>query len=822
MNDPRLFPGAASMLGRLLPEETGYERSGFGASMAAGFAAEAANDLADRNRLLRDAYQPLVEELNRQPGVRLGNPYDMGGDAQVDPAAQERVLGEVWRELEKRRAQMPGVPRSREDLEGSVLDSMRASQRLAEDLEGRAGVAGTIGSFVGRAGGAMADPTNQLSMLLGAPAGSGAARIIVTEALLGAASNVATRPQRGALAETLGVEMPPIGEEALLGAAFGAAGGGAVAGGQALARLSGRQIGRLFDRQVAQPTPEQRAAREALERAEDIADSSPLIDTPRGRAEHVERLSAAIDALDRGTAAAVPDRPLNPAIAPDSLDGVVHRFRPDELQVDAETFQFKAGGDAEGVSDRLAGIDAWDQAKAGQVLVWERADGSRFIADGHQRLGLARRQAEPPPLYGLLFREADGWDAETLRVVAAMKNIAEGTGTALDAAKVLRVAPERMAELPPRSELVRQAQGLVKLSDPAFGMVVNELVPARYAALVGELVPAEAQPSVLGLLARAEPANATQAEAMVRQALMAGVTREKQVGLFGEEEVVASLYAERARVLDRSLKDLRKDRAVFATLAGESGRIEGEGNVLATDANAVRKAADDRALALLQRLAHSVGPVSDALNAAAREYRDTGELGRAAARVAEAVRRAAADGDVARLQAGRGERALGLADEDAAAVADQGAADEVARFDEPGGKGQAGKGQVEQIRDLLEELFPEASAARATEPGAEGLPQHVLPGTERSAHQAMAARDSEGGARPRVPQQVMDGGLFGRAEPGQPSLLDAGLDTIPVGEVVDEDGTLRAVTMTREELQASIDADSEFAAALETICRVAP
>ncbi len=1057
MNDPRLFPGAGSALGRLQPADTAFVRSGFVESTAAGFAAEAANDLADQHRLLRDAYQPLVNELG------LANPYDMGGDAQVVPERQEMAIGEVWRQADLRRGEIAGIPRSREELEKGVLDSMRASQRLAEELEGRAGVAGTIGSFLGRAGGALADPANQLSMLLGAPARAGLARLVLTEAVVGAASNVATRPQRSALADELGVEMPSFAEEALLGAAFGGGFAGALRGGQALAGLTGRQLARLFDGQVPRPTPEQRAAREALQRAEDIADASPLADTAGGRAEHLDRLSRAVEAVERLQAPAMPDRPLRPAMAPAGPGGFIHGFDPDELSIDARTFQFKGGGDAEGVSDRLQGVTKWDEAKAGQILVWESADGRRFVADGHQRVGLAKRLAgrgdsgDRPKLYGLLYREADGYSASDVRVIAAMKNIAEGTGTAVDAAKVLREAPERVAELPPRSELVRQAKGLSRLSDTAFGMVANDVVPARYAAMVGDLVPTELQPAILDLLARADPANVTQAEAMVRQALAAGTARETQLGLFGEEEIVRSLYTERARVLDRVLKDLRKDRRVFAVLAGEGGRIEQAGNVLAAETNAARKVTDERAIELLQKLANSVGPIADALNAAARAYSETGRLGDAAAAVGDAVRRAAADADRDWLSPGGSERALGPGDADAPPPGSAAAADEVARFDAP-----AGEGQLEQVADLAAELLAPQPARPAPDPAEAALRLDEAKGRQpfddvagayelaeanqtrlgaaveaiagklgvkfknpgikaratseekmarkgyRSARhltdivrggfivrtaaeadgivaelgrqldvidegwsrtkdgyvdrkvmvvfpdgmigevqifeQSMLAAKSGGGhrlytesrslspddprrgeleqqqrelysaalakadssigglfpaaasaganmrsntagstsypdsptstqstsvqlssqdqsaprstaqarspsrtagrpsqltssmsgspasdmgvgadaAKPQVPQQAMDAGLFGRAEPEQASLVDPDLDTVPIGEQVAEDGSVSAASMTRDEMAQLIEADAEFAQTLEAICRVAP
>jgi len=156
--------------------------------------------------------------------------------------------------------------------------------------------------------------------------------------------------------------------------------------------------------------------------------------------------------------------------------------------------------------------------------VYQYADGGQFIADGHQRLGLARRIKKQDPsqdvrLYGHMLREVDGITPEMARVAAAMKNVAEGTGTAIDAAKVLRVAPERAGELPPRSALVRQAQDLTFLDDDAFGAVINGLVPANYAAAIGRLIPDNPglQKDAMSILAKTDPANEFQAEAIVRQ-----------------------------------------------------------------------------------------------------------------------------------------------------------------------------------------------------------------------------------------------------------------------------------------------------------------
>ncbi|WP_163616728.1 DUF1015 domain-containing protein, partial [Klebsiella pneumoniae] len=70
---------------------------------------------------------------------------------------------------------------------------------------------------------------------------------------------------------------------------------------------------------------------------------------------------------------------------------------------------YKGGGDIEGVTDRLRSVSQWDPLASGKVLVFEATDGTRYVADGHQRLGLAKRLAAENPearvnLDGFLMR----------------------------------------------------------------------------------------------------------------------------------------------------------------------------------------------------------------------------------------------------------------------------------------------------------------------------------------------------------------------------------------------------------------------------------
>ncbi|MEL6289531.1 MAG: hypothetical protein AAFQ35_12235, partial [Pseudomonadota bacterium] len=241
-------------------------------------------------------------------------------------------------------------------------------------------------------------------------------------------------------------------------------------------------------------------------------------------------------------------------------------FDPTTIGTDADAFQFKGGGDSAGVTERLQGVTRWDPMASGNVVLFERADGTRVIADGHQRLGLARRIARDDPdqsvrLDGYLFREVDGWTPSDVRVVAAKKNLQEGSGDAIDAARVIREAPDVLdASVPVSSEQMRQARQLARLSDEAFGMVVGGVVPANHAAALGEAqVAPHRHVGILSELAQVGPSNVREARLLVAELAQMPANAETQMTLLGAETTVRPLLRERVKVLDAAMQRLRAD-----------------------------------------------------------------------------------------------------------------------------------------------------------------------------------------------------------------------------------------------------------------------
>lgn len=309
------------------------------------------------------------------------------------------------------------------------------------------------------------------------------------------------------------------------------------------------------------------------------------------------------------------------------------------IGTDATTMQYKGGGDASGVTDRLQGVKQWDPMASGKTVLYQREDGSVVVADGHQRLGLAKRlsgggaSGAPIKLDGYLLKASDGWTPQEARAIAAKKNIMEGSGDALDTARVLRESPEIWDDsLPVTDGKLKQARGLADLSDPAWGMALNGLVPPNYAALVGRAMPDKSKHiAVMGDLAKFKPANENEARLMIADANAAGFATEVQQSLFGMEEATRSLVRERGQVYSAALDILRTDRKVFATLDREAARIEAEGNVLVAS-NASRADRAGQLGQMLETLATRSGPVSAALNRAAAEVADKSATPKQAAR----------------------------------------------------------------------------------------------------------------------------------------------------------------------------------------------
>src|SRR5205085_1114674 len=81
---------------------------------------------------------------------------------------------------------------------------------------------------------------------------------------------------------------------------------------------------------------------------------------------------------------------------PSELKTPVVMVDPAKIKTDAATYQYRAGGDGNGVTKRgRYQSERWDAILHGDpLLLHERTDGTLFVADGHHRLDLAKRLNE--------------------------------------------------------------------------------------------------------------------------------------------------------------------------------------------------------------------------------------------------------------------------------------------------------------------------------------------------------------------------------------------------------------------------------------------
>lgn len=532
-------------------------------------------------------------------------------------------------------------------------------------------------------------------------------------------------------------------------------------------------------------TPEAAEAKAAVEATVAPADQGSAAAAYDHARDAVEIPAAALETFDEKTTVKTTDR------APAGI----YVFDATTLNTDALRFQYKEGGDEFGVTNALRDIRKWDPAKANQLIVWQAEDGKLFVVDGHQRSGLARRLIaqgfeDKITIPGLLYREVDGVSPEYVRAAAAGKNIAEGSGTAVDGAKVLRSHPELLdGSIGLGKDVARQAFSLAKLSDDAFRMVVNDVVPANQAAHVGTLIPNDParQMAAMNALARFEPANEQQAAILVQRVKDAELAKAEagaQGSMFADLEAVDSTAGEEMKIVDRAIKTLKQDTTLFGRVVAHAARIEETGShIERSSAQTVRDEAKTFGKVLASE-AYARGPIRDTLTAAAREVKNGKRtLEQAVRDVVEAVR-------------SESEKVLSARPDDRAG-AGAGASGEGRTVPSEAGRGEPGPAVQGQ----------EAARGLKTEPGAEGLPQTLIPGVEPVTDKErldLAARKPLQGGDAAPPA----GGLFDTGAREQADLLfrkkGATPASVPPGAQPPQAGTAAAAAPTTpvESLQA--------------------
>jgi hypothetical protein len=338
----------------------------------------------------------------------------------------------------------------------------------------------------------------------------------------------------------------------------------------------------------------------------------------RAAKEAVERIRAQAPEVEDGSP------------PPDPRPGKVYNVSTEALRMDPTRFQYKVSNvGSEGVTDEFKKVKTWNPDFAGVVSVWkDPAGGDTFVVNGHHRRELAGRLG----VKDMAVRYVTAKDAREARAIGALINIAEGRGTAVDAAKFMRdaqVSPEKLEGLGVslKGRVAADAASLTRLSDRQFDRLARGILDEGTALAVARHLPDHnLQDQLFSLIDKREEAGKDISprviEEMAREMASTPTTTKTEASLFGDIESEESLFVPRAEVKAYVRAELAKEFNDFAAVASKrrAERVAGAGNVLDTEKNKALADEAEAGKAVFDTLVNSRGKISDAVNLAAAEY----------------------------------------------------------------------------------------------------------------------------------------------------------------------------------------------------------
>lgn len=326
-----------------------------------------------------------------------------------------------------------------------------------------------------------------------------------------------------------------------------------------------------------------------------------------------------------GAAAAMAKREDGTPHAPKVED--VHTVPTDSLHVDPERFQYKVSGiGKDGVGQELKGTKTWNPELGGTLLVWrDPQDGKDYVVNGHHRRELAGRVGQK----SMNVRYIQAEDARIARAKGALANIAEGRGTAIDAAKYMRDTGSSPADLQAAGvsltgRIAADATTLTKLNPSAFQRLAEGRLNESIAVAVAKhLDDPKLQEALFKKLDQREEDGkewtTRQIETAARKMANAGKVVEKGEDLFGMFEDEKSTFEQEVEIEEFVSRMLAQQVNDFAAVANQkrAGRVADAGNVLAVDENQRRREQAEQVAEVFHKQAGLKGPIAEAVKASA-------------------------------------------------------------------------------------------------------------------------------------------------------------------------------------------------------------
>ena len=311
--------------------------------------------------------------------------------------------------------------------------------------------------------------------------------------------------------------------------------------------------------------------------------------------------------------------------------GKVGEIKVSDLKVAPHKFQYKLSTDAEGVGSLLKETKVFNPDLAGVISVWrDPADGQTYVVNGHHRYELAKRTNQPT----VTVRHIVAPTVQAARAIGALQNIAEGRGTAIDAAKFFHdsgLTPEQLKEkgISLGEKTASDGLAMSRLDPAILAKVINGDLRQGLAVAIGEGTadPAQ-QAAILKQIDRMERKGQKVSDSRVREFIRLANQTEKRVeetaSLFGTEQVERSLLWEKSAVSEYIQDQLRKDKKLFGFVAkgDRASELERGGNKIDVEKSKEISTGAAQAEEVYNKLSSRGGPIASILDEAARKLAD--------------------------------------------------------------------------------------------------------------------------------------------------------------------------------------------------------
>jgi len=315
-------------------------------------------------------------------------------------------------------------------------------------------------------------------------------------------------------------------------------------------------------------------------------------------------------------------------ILPNRLKGDVTLRPTNSIIARPREFQYKENVNAKGeqIGHSLSGIDKWNPNMEGVLDVYsDPVTGEVAVVNGHNRRALAERLGVP----SLMTKEVDATTIPGARAEGALANIAQGAGTAFDAAKFIRESkiedPAQLsaAGIPTDRGFGKQGLALSKLPSNIFQDAVNnthEIDLGRFVDLGASGLDEPGMRSAYKYLVNKPKMQAGRFKEVIdltkAQPTVVAVPQDGQTTILEAEYI--NTVENLTKLADTVRRGLGKEKRIFSHSAKHADLL-GETGVASVNTATAGELVNDatHALALFDKFKYASGPMGDILKAGA-------------------------------------------------------------------------------------------------------------------------------------------------------------------------------------------------------------